>query len=292
VLSRAAMTRWLALGISLATALAGCTCGSVAPRVSGPHPYVRCALVTPRELDRTLGSTRVVVAGRDATITGNAWPLRVALTRGPAPFSSEGQAEAAALRAAEPHVIVVQGGLDSGEGDPFLREVGALGVPTLVLSGGRDHVRTSMLGADSLILVDGLDRIRIGALTLVPLPGVFEGRYALDEDSCGFDAEDLSRRSAGLGERAPGEARILVSFQAPRARGVEGDVEVPALLDFERAIGSRFGLHAWPDCAGVDEHRACARRASGMPTVSSEGDVVPARPMLLLVAEDGAVTPG
>jgi hypothetical protein len=271
----------LAFALALLASLAACEpCDRRDElRVSGPTPYVRClAAGAPADGVRQLGAARIESRDGHVRVDGLHAPLRLAAFSGPAFAEPPGEPQLAAIRAAAPALLLVLGNIGDTQAvaTGTLAALGELGLPTVILAGGRDSparlaeaVRAlSPAVAPRIIDVTGAGSVRIGSDVLVPVAGAFEGRYALDADACGYAASDLDRLASKLGDTKG--RRWLIAWEAPAGQGEASvtwseagiDVGGAALARFANDVGARGGLFAWPHAqllrpsAGRDQVRA------------------------------------
>jgi hypothetical protein len=151
-----------------------------------------------------------------------------------------------------------------------------LGVPVLVVGGGRDSLAT-LAAADSLpnvfdvsplhavrLIPKASGKAAVARFSLIPIAGALDGRYARDREGCGYAGDDLDDRE--LPDLQPGERRLLVAWQAPLgldpAHG-EADAGSAPLAAFARRVNAAAGLFAWPHAQ------------AGRPRSSVDGSVRP-----------------
>jgi hypothetical protein len=257
-------------------------------RETGETPFVRC-LAAPPPAARSLASGRaqLTIVGRDLQLkaAGASPPLRLALFSAAGFAGAPGPAELTRLRAAHADVLVWVGGIGDSRTvvDATLRAMESLEQPTLLLLGGRDswsftHDAIVALGpAAKTIDVTGLLRIIIDSVTLVPVGGAANGRYALDETRCGFAQRDLDERTTTLGAPGPGEKRWLISWE--RAAAVSNGS--PELTRFAARIGAVGTLGTWPGSSQVTPTALVIPRLFGPELELPDGSFAP--PNLLLV---------
>ena len=233
-------------------------------REGGPTPYTRClAAAPPAARGRRIGELEFGLRDRILTITSKHFPLRIAAFSG-AGFGSPVRApELAKLRQSDAQLLVMLGGLGETQAmaESNAKALAALNRPILLLLGGRDSWRVSQsaletLGeSSSIINATALRRVVIANNTLIPVAGAERGRYALDEQSCGFAGKDLDAITKELGTPAAFERRWLISWQAAAGRGVlpsaarsETGVELGSveLGRFAQRVGVLGALCAWP----------------------------------------------
>jgi hypothetical protein len=259
--------RWLATIMIAALCGAG-GCSAWAPdaklRESGPTPYVRClAGPPPRERAGRAGEISFAVKGQVLTLTPQRWPVRIAAFSGAGFGALLASADLARLEQVDPDVLLMLGGLGEREAsvEANARALTKLGRLMVFVAGGRDRssvVRPALaaLGRDSnLVDATALRRIRIENNTFIPVAGAEQGRYALDEEACGFAGEDLAALVNDLGAVQSGELRWLLSWQAPAASGAAGgfvqtesgvDIGSELLGGFRERSGALGVLSAWP----------------------------------------------
>ena len=205
---------------------------------------------------------------------------------GPAPWAKAGSGAPPGLSAAKPDLVLVLG--DLGDDPRLARATAAaldrLGVPVLVVGGGRDGL-AALSAADALpnvIDVSPLHAVRLirgaggpkrrASYSLIPVAGALDGRYARPDeggrDGCGYSEDDLEDRD--LPKPEPGERRLLAAWQAPVGLDREhapGDAGSPSLAAFSQRVGAGGGLFAWPHAqAGrLRSTRDGSPRAAGAP---------------------------
>jgi hypothetical protein len=246
----------LALLLVLPGCCSSCGCGSAVPRAEGPTPYARCALADPPEArELTVGALGLTIRDRDLTITGAPDPLRIAAFRGPAP-AHDPIATPIELGGADLAIVLGSIGDDPVSATASLVALSSSRVPLLVLAGGRDdpaHLAAALealtaQARDRVIDVSALRTIHVGGAVLVPIAGAPEGRYARTDDACGIGQSDLDEIAGELGAREDGPPRILLSWAAPAAIGLEGgQAGSTAIAALAERIGAELGVHAWPD---------------------------------------------
>jgi hypothetical protein len=255
--------RWLATillyGLS---GLSACSAESKL-REGGPTPYTHClAAAPPPARSGRIGDIAFKLHDRVLALSPKRWPLRIAAFSG-AGFGGPVRASGLArLRESKADLLLMLGGL--GESAPIAeasaKALAALGQPILLVLGGRDSWRISQaalegLGGSSIIDVTALRRISIANNTLVPVAGAEQGRYAVNEEACGFGRKDLEAAATELGPAKAAERRWLISWQAPAAQGSvpsaarsEAGMELgsASLGRFGERIGAIGALCAWP----------------------------------------------
>jgi len=271
VLARALLV-WLSLG-------AGCS-ERARLSVEGPTPYARClGRASSEAAPARIGGLALSVEQGGLSIVGLPRVPRLAVFSGPGPApwaapvdkgarpAATGPAPGAgrpreleALAAAKPSLVLVLGELgdDAALARATASAFDGLGMPVLVVGGGRDSLET-LAAADALpnvVDVSPLRSVRLvsgkgpgpARYSLVPVAGALDGRYARSKEGCGYAEGDLGDREPPKAEA--GERRVLVAWQAPQAleQPVEGlaDGGSAPLAAFAKAIGASAGLFAWP----------------------------------------------
>jgi hypothetical protein len=233
-------------------------------RESGPTPFARClAGSAPPERSGRLGSVGFELRERVLTLTPERWPLRVAAFSGAGFGAPLRAADLTRLKQSAPDLLLLLGGLgdDDAAAQVNARSLVALGRLVLLVQGGRDRPAVTRAALEALGeqagIIDAtvLHRIVIANNTLVPVAGAEQGRYAMNEDACGFATRDLDALAHELGTPASSERRWLLSWAAPAGRGSlptaalsETGVELgsQALARFRERIGALGGLSSWP----------------------------------------------
>jgi hypothetical protein len=202
----------------------------------------------------------VQVEGRTLSVSGRT-ALRVVAVTGPvgAPFA---RSDIAQLSAARPDLLVLLGGLgDSHEtAAANLSALAALHVPTLFIAGGADRlpvVRSAFEeleenAAEYLMHGSGLRELRVGKQRFALVSGAAQGRYAVDEDGCGFEQDDLDAVAAAFEQVKSDEQLWLLAWNAPSGWGIArgyggtelGSVELAKLAE---ELGARGGIFAYPE---------------------------------------------
>jgi len=261
----------VALGTAAIGAL-GCN-GATSLAVTGDTPYVRCLAAAAPDVARVqIGPVQVSAQGGVLELSGLPAEVRVAAFAGPGPgpgWPKGGNAsEVPALRAlaaGKPDMVLVLGDLgDAPElAQTTLAGLDTLGVPVLVLGGGRDTLQslTGVGGRHHVFDASPYLAVRLaaagggrsapgaptarGPVSLLPVAGALDGRYARSPQACGYGATDLEARADRLGRPAAGERRLLWAWQAP-AGAAPDDAGSPALARFAGTVRAGAGLFAWP----------------------------------------------
>jgi hypothetical protein len=302
----------------------GCdSCGDRGAEVSGPHPYVRCAAVDePEALEGKVGEHSYRVEGRMLTLEAQGDALRIAALRGPGASSVPAGPALLGLEEQSVDLVLVLGGLGQKPEavSELLRALGTLHVPVVALPGGDDDAEAVEEGWEALSaeerapLFDGrrLRGVRIGRDELVLVPGAPEGRYAVDEGSCGVGPEDLSALADAFDEPDEGVRRWLVSWAAPSgggpasiSRGFGGAEAGDArIADLARSVHAPGGLFAFPETHALEPATADGRRRltpgepapdarmtvvplAGSPVERADGSLVPSAAAILTLGEAG-----
>jgi hypothetical protein len=241
-------------------AIAGCNCSRLEGKADS-FAFTRCAQVDPPE-ERSLkvGALELEIRERLLTVRGPA-ELRIAAFAGPvgAPFSRTDLAQLAAARAA---LFLFLGGLgDTHEtASANLAALASLHVPTLFVAGGADRLpvveaafeELDAPAAQTLIHASGLREVRLGRERFALVPGAALGRYALDDEGCGFEQDDLDNVEGAISD-AKEKGRVwLLAWNAPAGWGITrgyGDTEVGSteLAKLAQALGAQGGLFAYPE---------------------------------------------
>jgi hypothetical protein len=236
-----------------------CSCSKLAGEVDDLD-FKRCAQAdAPRE--RTLNTPALALELKDRVLELKPkGPLRIAAFTGPV-GAALSRTDMARLTQAAPALVLWLGGLgDSAEvAAANLAALATLHVPVLFVAGGAD--RLSLVesafddlegeAAERLIHGSALRELRVGKDRFAIVPGAPDGRYALDEEACGFVSDDLD----DLREALPGSfsgRTWLLSWAAPAGLGITrgfGGAEVgsAALGELARALHAHGGLHAYPE---------------------------------------------
>ena len=251
--------------------LGACDCAE-SPRVTGPHPYVRCALVdAPGREPLTRAGVTLASEGRTLRLETSV-PL---LAYGAGPESAEALEELPADRI---HLVLGGFARSAAGAALFLERLAERAAFGLLLPGGEDEaaIWSEALEDAPAHLVD------LAPYRVLEVPGgrfaVVPGAppaYARGEASCGFGPDDLALAPAVAGE---GHAWLL-AWAAPRRRGAgavdlgfgavhAGDPDIAGL--FER-LGATGGVYGWPRTqAGRGASPAGEPRAPGTPTADLE----------------------
>lgn len=236
-------------------------------RVEGKTPFVRCLAGPVPDGERTLraGRSSLIAKGRTLTATGLAHPLQIAAFSAPGFGPPLTKAQLADLDRSSAQLVLMLGGLGEtdSEARATLTALASLERPVLFVAGGRDRWPVLELLADpdapwSKRIMDAtpMHELRIGKHTFMVVAGAESGRYAVDDESCGYTAADLAERQkeAAAEARTPGP-RWLLSWHAPAAapgqRGItrsESGLDTGAwnLSRFATQLGVLGGVYAWP----------------------------------------------
>jgi hypothetical protein len=249
----------LSLALALASVASGCSRDRPDERmltVSGPTPYRRClAAAPPASRAFHVGRIRLRLEGRALTVEAST-PVRIAAFAGPAFHRAPGDAELAALRSADPDLLLLLGDIGDELADTraTLRALATLAVATLVLAGGRDTRANIGAALDSLgparrhvVDISALIAVRIAGDTLIPIAGAFEGRYALSAQGCGYGPIDIQRLARAHPDTWPGR-RWLLGWEAPWVdeAGLSISTRESPLTGLAERLIVRGGLFAWP----------------------------------------------
>jgi hypothetical protein len=156
----------------------------------------------------------------------------------------------------------------------------------------------------SELLIDGsgLRELRIGKDRFGLVPGAALGRYAIDDQGCGFDPDDLDEIESALGNGKGKDRLWLVAWNAPAGWGLtrgRGNTEVgsPELQQLAQRLGVQGGLFAYPETQVFSAGKApdSAGLALVVPRLGrtgaqrSDGGFVPPTLATLMVGESGLV---
>jgi hypothetical protein len=245
----------------MVTALPACDCGKLA--VGGSPGFERCAASDP-PASRTFhaGALSLQIDERVLTVSSKEATVEIVAFTGPigGPLT---RSELAQVSDAAPELVIMLGGLGDTEeaASTSLAGLSALAVSTVFIPGGADHreiVEDAFDGLtnkdhDLLVNGSGLRELRIGRDSFAILPGAAFGRYARDDESCGFDATELESLSEAF--EAHDKQRLwLLSWEAPAGWGLSaglGGTETasPALRKAVDDMKITGGLFAFPENA-------------------------------------------
>ena len=236
-----------------------CSCSKLAGEVDDLD-FKRCAQAdAPRE--RTLSTPALTLELKDRVLELKPkGPLRIAAFTGPV-GAALSRSDLGLLTQAAPQLVLWLGGLGDSEqiAAANLAALATLHVPVWFVAGGAD--RLSLVesafddlegdAADRLIHGSALRELRVGKDRFAIVPGAPDGRYALDDEACGFVDDDLDDLREALPQSFHGRTWLL-SWAAPAGLGITqgyGGAEVgnAALGELARALGAQGGLHAYPE---------------------------------------------
>jgi hypothetical protein len=289
----------------------GCTCGRFSGEASDVS-FKRCALADPPSAGkRRVGALTLEVDERALTIRGAGKELRLGAFTGPVGAALT-RVELARISAAAPDLLLMLGELgDSVEAaSASLVGLAALGPPVLFVPGGGDRLEVIQEAFETLtdaqragvIDASGLRELRIGRDSFAIVPGAPLGRYALDDDSCGFETDDLEAVAEALAPAVKQSRRIwLLSWGAPSGFGVTrglGSTELGSseLSELARDLGAKGGLFAFPETSALVPSRAAGALALVVPRLGRtgstrrEGGRVPSMLAILTLGPDGLKT--
>ncbi len=243
--------------------VAGAACTTEARlRESGPTPYVRC-MSAPPAADRTAQGHGLRLSRKGAVITvvGAPKPLHLAVFSGPGFGPAPSPADLAGVASSGADLFVMLGGLGDSQASASATAaaLAKLPAPLLFVAGGRDslgtlaHAFASLPANAALLDATAVHEIHVGSQALLPIAGAQDGRYSVDEDSCGFGLPDLKARAGQLAA-IPGR-RWLLAWQAPAGAVAAGvgrtatglDLGSGPLAEFARRASIAGGLYAWPE---------------------------------------------
>ena len=248
-------------GLTCSARSSGCRCSRLHGEVDDVA-FTRCGQVAaPEGAQRPHCAARAVAAGacaRHQSARGSA--------RGRLHGTRRRSAIAHGCGAAggqKPGLVLLLGGLgdDVGAASANLAALSALRVPTVFIAGGADRaagdrggLRLARCGCGELLLHgSGLRELRIGKERFAVVSGSPLGRYALDDEACGFAADRLGRGARGARCRAASLAAHLAAVAGlPRRAGVISnaagvDVGSPELFALAQALSAQGGLFAYPE---------------------------------------------
>jgi hypothetical protein len=248
--------------------LLGCvSCSRDVPsqiQVNGPTPYSRClAGDPPKSEKRKVANATLTTKERALVIEGLTYPIRIAAFSGPAFVRSSIDLALKDIQRKKPDLAFVLGGIGDDELTAIhtLTSLSRFSFPSLVLAGGRDswpNLRKAFssldkAAQDKVVNLTPMRSIRVGRDIFIPVAGAADGRYALDEKSCGFEKRDLDQIADELGS-SESERRWLLSWEIPAVAnrysvghtGSGVEVGNSDLGTFAKRIHARGGLFAWP----------------------------------------------
>lgn len=217
----------------------------------------------PGDEQRQVGAVHIERTGRQLSVQSAAGVLDIVAFAGPAP-GRLGKAVAALKQGPAPDLALLIGGVgdELAAATDTLTLLSALPFPTLVLPGGRDPLEALKDAWDGLSaaqrtriwLLAGHHLLQLGEHQFVLVAGAEDGRYALQEDVCGFDANSLQHLMGSLAAPAPSGGRWLLSWTAPAGKETPAVARTPAGLEvgsstlagFAANIHAQGGLFAWP----------------------------------------------
>lgn len=197
---------------------------------------------------------------RVLSVTSKQSTLKIAAFSGPVggPLT---RAELAKISESEPDLVIMFGGLGDTESaaSASLAGLAALALPVLFIAGGADHLEVVEDAFDALddkagelvVHASGLRELRIGRDSFAILPGAALGRYARDNESCGFDSSDLEALSDALASQD--KQRVwLLSWEAPAgwglSQGLSGtETASAALRKAADDLKVKGGLFSFPE---------------------------------------------
>jgi hypothetical protein len=212
-------------------------------------------------------------------------------------------------------LLLFLGGLgdDVAAASANLAGVAALRVPTVFVAGGSDRVPVieeafASLPADAAELMlhgSGLRELRLGNERFAVVAGSPLGRYALDDQACGFSVDDLNDVREAITGSAEGAVRSkrvsLLAWGAPSGWGLSHasgvDVGSPELFALAQAISAQGGLFAYPEIRAGEALRdkrrkgvaAVVPRLGRLGSTRADGGRLPSSLMLLVLTQEGLV---
>lgn len=237
--------------------------------------------------------------------------LRVAAFTGPV-GGTLSRADLALLANSKAGLFLYLGGLgdDATSASANLASLSALRVPTLFIAGGSDRMSLvekafSELPADAaehLIQGSGLRELRLGSERFAIVSGSPLGRYAVDEQACGFTVEDIADVREAFSDAKGRRQRVwLLSWGAPSGWGLTHtagvDVGSPELFALGEALAAQGGVFAYPEVrAGESVSGRQGRKLSSvvprlgrLGSTRGDGGRLPSSLMLLVLTAEGLV---
>jgi hypothetical protein len=306
---RRVFSRRIAWLLTLA-GLAGCSCSPLRGEVDS-FAFTRCAeRDPPAERKLKLGQVELAIEGRAVAFKGPE-EIRVAAFTGPvgAAFS---RADLASLAASRAQVFLFLGGLgDSPEtASANLVALAALRVPTFFVPGGADRLdvvdsafeQLDEETAGFIVHGSGVRELRINKERFAVLPGAAQGRYAVDDESCGFEQADLDALEDALDDGPSGRTWLL-AWNAPAGWGVSAgaggeDVGSRELSKLAESIAAHGGLFAYPEVQVLTRGREpkhgglalVVPRLSRTGSQRADGGRIPRAVASLMVTAQGLLT--
>jgi hypothetical protein len=296
--------------LSLVSQLAACRCSRTSGEV-GDVKFVRCAQsAAPSE--RRVASAEVELELHERVLSVRARAgLRVAAFTGPV-GGTLSRADLALLANVKPGLVLYLGGLgdDVEAASANLSALAALHVPILFIAGGQDRLETvdaafaALSSEAGQLLVQGsaLRELRLGSERFAIVPGSPLGRYAVDEQACGFTVDDLNDVRDALADNTSRAKRTwLLAWGAPSGWGVSNalghDVGSPELFALAQALHADAGLFAYPETqAGqrVDDKKRkgpalVVPRLGRAGATRADGGRVPSSVLLLVLTAEGLI---
>jgi hypothetical protein len=297
---------WLALP----SLMAGCRCSHREGEVDD-LTFARCAQLAPPASRRLrTGQLELEVVERVLSVRAG-HGLRVAAFTGPV-GGTLSRSDLALLAEAKPGLLLFLGGLgdDVAAASANLAGVSALRVPTVFIAGGSDRVPVmeeafAGLAADAAELVlqgSGLRELRLGEERFAVVSGSPLGRYAVDDQACGFSVDDLNDVREAISEKGVRAKRVsLLSWGAPSGWGLSHasgvDVGSPELFALAQAISAQGGVFAYPEVRAGEALRDTRRkgvsavvpRLGRLGSARADGGRLPSSLMLLVLTSEGLV---
>lgn len=295
------------LRFAVALSLPGCSCSRLHGEVDG-FEFTRCAQADPPR-ERTLHTGQLELSVRDRRIEVKPkGELRVATFTGPV-GAQLARGDLAALAALSPGLVIVLGGLgdEPGVANANLAMLASLRVPVLVIAGGADRLSVLDEALDELgdkdeewlVQASSARELRIGRERFAIIAGSPLGRYALDDRSCGFTAEDLDDIEEALSDSGFRNGRTwLLSWAAPSGWGItlgHGDVDIGSaeLSELAARLAAKGGLFAYPETQAFAPREHAGQLALVVPrlgrtgSLRADGGFVPRAVALLRVGGQG-----
>jgi hypothetical protein len=237
-----------------------CSCSRLAGEVDDLE-FTRC-LQADAPSARTLSTPQLTLELRERVAELKPkGELRIAAFTGPV-GAALSRTDLAELTQAAPSLVLYLGGLgDTSEvAAANLASLATLHVPVLFLAGGADRLALVESAFDDLegdarerlIHASALRELRVGKDRFALVAGAPDGRYALDDEACGFMQDDLDDVQEALSDGSFKGRTWLLAWAAPEGfgltRGYAGaETGSAALAELARALDANGGLFAYPE---------------------------------------------
>lgn len=296
--------------LTVVSQLAACRCSRTSGEVDDVK-FVRCAQAeAPSERRVASAELELELVGRVLSLRARPG-LRVAAFTGPV-GGTLSRADLAQLASVKPGLVLYLGGLgdDVESAAANLTGLAALRVPTVFIAGGADRLETveaafgQLTGDAGQLLVHGsaLRELRLGDERFAVVPGSPLGRYAIDDQACGFTVDDLDDVRDALAESNRKAKRTwLLSWGAPSGWGVSHamghDVGSPELFALAQALRADAGLFAYPETQAGQRAEDKKRKGPALVvprlgragTTRADGGRLASSVLLLLLTAEGLI---